>query len=95
MLWVMKKSDFHKRLIQNTRKFRLKAGFEDMKEFAEYLGIPYAAYAKYETRTPLPHHLIPKYCRLTQIPIKTLFEVEPARSKPKLHPVQGFLISAK
>lgn len=32
---------------------------------ADALGIPFERYKKYETRSPLPHYLIVKFCTLT------------------------------
>lgn len=81
---VMKKSEFHREFIKNTRRLRIKAGFDDAKEFAGFIGIPYANYAKYETRTPLPHYLISKFCKLVRVPVKTLFDVGPKKTKEQL-----------
>jgi hypothetical protein len=33
---------------------------------AEALGIPAGTYTRYETRTMMPHHLIPRFCQLTR-----------------------------
>ena len=77
----MKKSDFHREFIKNTRRLRIRAGFDDAKEFAGFLGIPYANYAKYETRTPLPHFLISRFCKLVHSPVKSLFDVEPKKER--------------
>ena len=83
-LAAMKKSEFHREFVRNVRRLRIKAGFTDAKEFAKFLGVPYANYNKYETRTPLPHYLIPTFCRLVQVPVKTLFDV--GLKKEKKHP---------
>ncbi len=34
-------------------------------QMAELLGVPKDTYHRYETRTLLPHHLIPLFCQLT------------------------------
>ena len=36
-----------------------------MAEMAATLGIPQARYTKYETRTPIPHYLIKRFCAIT------------------------------
>ena len=33
-------------------------------EAAQLIGVKLDAYKKYEQRSPLPHHLIPRFCRL-------------------------------
>lgn len=43
------------------------AGFEP-KEFAEALGLKVNTYQKYETRSLLPHYLIPMVCEITGQP---------------------------
>ena len=80
----MKRSEFQRQFIKNTKRLRLKADIGDAKEFASYMGVPYANYAKYETRTPMPHYLIPKFCKLVRVPIKALFDVEPKKTKEQL-----------
>ncbi|MHB8727619.1 MAG: hypothetical protein ACYC9K_01120 [Sulfuricaulis sp.] len=79
----MKRSEFRVEFIKNTRRLRVKAGYGEAKEFAGYLGIPYATYAKYETRSLLPHYLIPKFCQLVHIPIKNLYDVGPKKIKER------------
>lgn len=40
---------------------------------AEALGIPPGTYTRYETRTMMPHHLIPRFCQLTGVSTDWLF----------------------
>ena len=61
--------------VRNTRNARIRAGFNDAKEFARLLGVPYHSYSKYETRTPLPHFFIPLFSQLTRTSIKSMFEI--------------------
>ncbi len=48
---------------------RVRQAREDLnlnrKEFAKLIGCEEASLQKYETRSPLPHHLIPKFCEVT------------------------------
>lgn len=43
------------------------------REFALDMGVEYETWLKYEKRTPLPHHLIPRFCELTGADIHWLF----------------------
>jgi hypothetical protein len=40
---------------------------------AEALSIPPGTYTRYETRTMMPHHLIPRFCQLTGVNADWLF----------------------
>lgn len=40
---------------------------------AEALNIPAGTYTRYETRTMMPHHLIPRFCQLTGVNADWLF----------------------
>ncbi len=40
---------------------------------AEALNIPAGTYTRYETRTMMPHHLIPRFCQLTGVTTDWLF----------------------
>jgi DNA-binding XRE family transcriptional regulator len=42
-------------------------------EMAKALGITRAAYEKYETRSPLPHWLIPRFIKIAGIAADDLF----------------------
>ncbi len=42
-------------------------------QFAELLGMTRDRYAKYETRTPLPHHMIGQACDILQMDVNVLF----------------------
>lgn len=77
----MKRSEFRQAFIANTKNARLRAGYNDVAEFAKLLGVPLANYYKYETRTPLPHNYIPLFCKLTGISIKSMFDVGPKKTR--------------
>lgn len=46
---------------------------ENAADMARALGIPVGTYPRYETRNALPHHLIPRFCELTGVPVEWLF----------------------
>lgn len=58
-------------------------------EVASRLGVAYETYKKYETRSALPIHLIPRVCELYHVPSWYLLtgrfsgEVEEEKTKPK------------
>lgn len=60
-----------------TKRFRLRAGHTNRTEFAGLLGISPENYAKYETRTPLPHHLVADFCVITNTHPWELFSEQP------------------
>jgi transcriptional regulator with XRE-family HTH domain len=49
-------------------------------EMAQALGVGAEAYRAYETRSPLPHHLIEPFARITGIDIDELFETPGIRT---------------
>lgn len=55
-----------------TQSARIAAGYTQA-AIAEKLEIPRLAYQTYETRTPLPHHLILRFCELTKISLNEFF----------------------
>lgn len=57
--------------IARTRQARLALGWSQ-KDMAAALGISEASYQKYETRSMLPHHLIPKFAEVTGLPLQFL-----------------------
>ena len=50
-------------LLSRTRSLREARGWSQA-QMAEALGVSLARYKKYETRSPLPHHLIPRFAML-------------------------------
>ncbi len=46
---------------------------DDYREMARALGIAEGTYYRYETRTMLPHHLIPRFCQITGVSADWLF----------------------
>jgi hypothetical protein len=45
---------------------------ENPPEMAKALGVPRDTYYRYEERTMLPHHLIPRFCELTGVTVDWL-----------------------
>lgn len=54
---------YRKLLAQRTKALREARGLTQQ-EMADFLGIKWETYKKYENRSPIPHHLIPKFCTL-------------------------------
>ena len=48
-----------------TLDYRIKAGYDDLEQFAVKLHLSPEIYKQYEIDTPLPHHLINEFCILT------------------------------
>ena len=46
---------------------------DDYRVMAQALGIAEGTYYRYETRTMLPHHLIPRFCQITGVSADWLF----------------------
>jgi hypothetical protein len=46
---------------------------ESPQDMAKALNVPYGTYTRYETRTMLPHHLIPRFCQITGVSADWLF----------------------
>lgn len=64
---------FREQFCERLRAARIAAGYSEGADFARALGILPNTYAKYETRSYLPNHLIPKVCELLDIEIDYLF----------------------
>lgn len=80
-------SDFKEQFLARTAYARHKAGFTQASMAIE-MGLakeddPKAAssYQKYETRSPLPHHLIQAFCALTDVTVGWLYN-GPAVERP-------------
>lgn len=54
-------------IISLTKYAREAAGYKTQAAMAEALGIETGTYNKYETRSIIPNHLIPKFCELTGV----------------------------
>ncbi len=82
-----KVSDFKEEFLARTAYARHNAGFTqasiaiEMGLAAEDDSKAASAYQKYETRSPLPHHLIPSFCALTNVTIGWLYS-GPAVERP-------------
>jgi transcriptional regulator with XRE-family HTH domain len=67
------------------REARKAAGYSQA-EMAELLDITQHAYEKYETRSPLPLHLVPKFCLATRITIARLLTGEDEKARHRRLP---------
>lgn len=57
-------AQYRTKFFERIRAARSLAG-KNPAQMAELLGVPKDTYHRYETRTLLPHHLIPVFCQLT------------------------------
>lgn len=65
-------TSFKREFCQRLKAARIMAGYEQA-EFAKELGLLPNTYSKYESRSLLPHYLIPKACELLEIETEMLF----------------------
>lgn len=63
---------FRKAFIARTKEARL-AVFDAQADIAALLGTVQSTYKQWETRNPLPHELIPTFCKLCNVSITWLF----------------------
>jgi transcriptional regulator with XRE-family HTH domain len=70
---VARSAAFTRGFCTRVRAHRLARGFSRA-EMARALGVTIAAYEKYETRSPLPHHLIEPFAVITGADLEELFE---------------------
>ena len=55
---------YNQQFFARLKKLRKDGGYSSQREFAEELGMSANSYATYESRTMLPHKLIPQVCEL-------------------------------
>lgn len=77
----MTPSEFKRAFTGRVRRLRESLGWE-RKEFAKEMGVTPARWIKYETRTPLPHYLVPRFCRTFGVDVWYLFTGEHASKAP-------------
>ena len=65
-------SEFNAGFRRRTKLARENAGFT-MDSMAAALVIPRATYAKYENRSPMPHHLVVRFAIITDVDIDWLY----------------------
>lgn len=65
-------SEFKAKFIARTQKARERAGLTQ-DEIAEQLGMKQSKYHKYESRSILPHYLIPDFCLQTKVTLEWLY----------------------
>ena len=72
MLKSVKDKKYEAEFIERTRQARAEAGLTQQ-NVSDVLGIEQHMYQKYESRTPLPHRMIPRFCRLCRVSPSWLF----------------------
>ncbi len=65
-----------------TKRYREHLGFTQA-QMAAALRIPLERYRKYETRSPLPHYLVPSFCLLCRIELEDLYGVQSVPTRPR------------
>lgn len=84
---LMTPTEFKQQFVGRVRQIRENLGW-NRADMAEAMGVEEQTWIKYETRTPLPHHLIPKFCRITRVEMWFLFTGEiasKASPRPQAH----------
>ena len=75
-------SHYTKDFCGRLKKLRQRAGYSNQSLFAEELGIAANTYASYESRTLLPHKLIPIVCELVNCSPWMLLTGQPGQFSP-------------
>lgn len=73
---------FKQQFLARTALARERSG-RSQEDMAKDLGISQGTYHKYETRTPLPHSLIPAFCTLCRITMEWLYTAAVELPEPK------------
>lgn len=68
-------TEFNRLFCAATKRARKKAGYSQA-QMAEILGIPRSTYKGYETRSPLPHDLLMRFCAHTSTSLAEMLDVE-------------------
>ena len=58
----LSQQEFEDRFIERTARLRVERGWTQ-EQMAAAIGIPHERYKKYETRSPMPHFLIPRFAQ--------------------------------
>ena len=74
--------DYKQQFFKRLKKMRRQAGYQTQAAFADELSIPANNYATYETRTLLPHYLIPTVCELLNCSPWLLLTGQPGQFSP-------------
>lgn len=72
---MLSKQSFNKLFCMRTKEIRERTN-RSPKDVADFLRIKPDTYLRYETRSPLPHYLIPPFCKLFEIQVDMLMRVE-------------------
>jgi len=76
-----KPPDYTAKFVERVRVARETAGYDHPDKMAKALGVPITTYRKYESRSCMPHHLIPKFCALAGIGYQQLFGASTGKSQ--------------
>lgn len=79
----MTPQEFNEQFVRRVRQIREALGWKPIL-MAERMGVPLETWRKYEKRTPLPHHLIPTFCRITGVEVWYLLTGETAGKAPRV-----------
>ena len=85
----MSETTFAENFRRRTKELRMNRGFTQQ-EVAQFLGIEYEAYKKYENRSILPQFLMARFCKLVGCELVDLFRPpmlppQPPRGRPPKH----------
>jgi DNA-binding XRE family transcriptional regulator len=69
---MLSRSAYKREFCERTMQARELAGYEP-KDMASMLGVKRDTYGKYELRTPLPHHLVSRFCLICRVTEAWLF----------------------
>ena len=69
---------FNAAFVANTQRIRQLSG-HSQPAMAEILDIANKTYAKYETRTPMPHRYISKFCKVCKVRIADLYDIRASK----------------
>ena len=82
---VGESSKYHDEFLRRVREARNAVGYTQI-EISDLLGIPQDKYKQYETRSMMPHELIPRFCLATRISTEWLLTGRgdhPFRARPR------------
>lgn len=85
MIEWLSPEEFNDKLCARVQRLRVERGWTQ-EQMATAIGVNFEAYKKYETRTPLPHYLIPRFALQVDRDVAYILtgkSAEPARRGPR------------
>ena len=76
---------YHDEFLRRVREAREAVGYTQV-EIADLLGIPQDHYKQYETRSMMPHELIPRFCLAARVSLDWLMTGRSAQAGRPFHP---------